>query len=126
MIVDLSAATNTGNKIYHTWQMIQWLDIIAEYVEYGSGSLFDYLKPEVTIDTDLSGDVQDAIIALIRYTISFLLNYSRLIITFDVDNDVSLRAIIGLLMILFLRVSINFKTDTLICPTINKKNAFTM
>ena len=80
----------------------------------------------MTIDTDLSGDVQDAIIALIRYTISFLLNYSRLIITFDVDNDVSLRVIIGLLMILFLRVSLNFKTDTLICPTINKILAFTM
>ena len=95
-------------------------------MEYGSGSLFDYLKPEVTIDTDLSGDVQDAIIALIRYIISFLLNYSRLIITFDVDNDVSVRAIIGLLMILFLRVSLNFKTDTLICPTINKFFEFTM
>ena len=78
------------------------------------------MKLEVAIDTGAAGDDQDAMMSLIHYKINFLLDGNPLIITFGLGDDVSLRTILDLPMILLLRASPNFEITVLKCPAINK------
>ena len=75
----------------------------------------------MTVDTGGYGDNHGAMTFLIRYKEQFLLDGILLIITFYLGNDVSLRVVFGLPMIMLLRASLNFETSTLLCLSINEK-----
>ena len=106
--------------------MTQCSDIVAVFVEYGSSLKWNSLKFEVAIDTGAARDDHDAMMSLIHYNINFLLDGNPIIITFGLGDDVSLRTVLDLPMILLLRASLNFEIAILKCPVINEYFALHM
>ena len=68
---------------------------------------------EVVINDGVAGDNHGAIPALIRYNIPYFIDDAPPIITFSLDDDLSLLAVLELLMMLLLSVSLNFEIGTL-------------
>lgn len=85
----------------------------------------DSLKNEVPIDTGLIGDNHRTMTYLICYKTPFILDDSPLIINSRIGDDMSLRAILGLRMILLLYVFFDFDTGTLKHLAINEGFVFT-
>ena len=50
MLVDTSAAMNTGNLDYHKWLMSQCPSMVAEYLECGAGTEYDVVQFLATLD----------------------------------------------------------------------------
>ena len=88
-------------------------------MECDSGSKWNLLKPELAIDTSAGNDDHSAITAVIRYRASFLLDDSSLTIIFGLGEDISLRTVLGLPMMLLFHASLDLINGTLSCPAIN-------
>ena len=122
ILVDTGAAMNTGDLKYNLWVMFQCPDIIEEYLQCGKDT--DYDVVHLIAALDLCGvptsDDHDQMTAVIRYKTPYIVTGKGLfILSFALDNDISLRYVLSLLTHLTMVASIGLTSGLLSCTELN-------
>ena len=124
MLLDTSAAMNTGNLAYHQWVMSQCPSMVAEYLECGDGTEYDVVQLLAALD--LKGTHQPvnhgSMTAVIRYRTPYLINNtSPLILSFALGKDVALRSVLGIPCLLAMGAIVDLVKGQLRCSELNQE-----
>ena len=105
MLLNTGAAMNSGSLTYHLWVMSQCLEMVGEFIQYGDGTGYNVVQLLAALDLDSSHQPLDhgKMTAVIRYKTPYLVNKrDPLFIYFAFGNDISLRCVLGLPILLAL------------------------
>ena len=123
MLVDTSAAMNSGNLAYHLWVMSECPEMVGEFIQCGGTSDYDVVKLLAALDLDTSQQPVEYghMTAVIRYRTPYLVNKrDPLFIYFALGNNVSLRCVLSLPTLLAISGSINLVKGEIVCSAINR------
>ena len=123
MFVDTGDAINTGNFDFHMWVMSQCLDIVDGFLQCGKDTAYDVVHLLAALNLkDINTDATHRqMTAVIRYKTPYIVaNMGTFILSFALENDVSLRSILGLPMHLAMEADINLVKSLLSCIELNR------
>ena len=121
MLLDTGTAMNSGSLTYHLWVMSQCPEMVGEFIQYGDGTGYDVVQVLATLDLDSSHQPLDhgKMTTVIRYKTPYFINKrDPLFLSFALENDVSLRCVLGLPTLLALSGLINLVKGEFICSEI--------
>ena len=99
MLLDTGAAMDSGSLTYHLWVMSQCPEMVGEFIQCGDGTGYDVFQLLAALHLDSRHQPLDhgKIKVVIRYkTLYFINKRDPLFIYFVLENDVSLRCVLGL------------------------------
>ena len=115
---------NTGDLKYHLLVMSQCPDIVDEFLQCGKDT--DYDVVHLLVALDLSGvptnDDHGQMTAVIWYKTPYIVNgKGAFILSFALGNDVSIRCVLGLPILLAICASIGLAFGLLSCTELNRE-----
>ena len=129
MLVDTGTAMNSGNLAYHLWVMSECPEMVGESIQCGGTSDYDVVKLLAALDLDTSQQSVEHghMAAVIRYRTPYLVNKrDPLFIYFSLENDVSLRCVLGLPTLLTIGGLINLVKGEFFCSDIDRTFALSL
>ena len=129
MLLDNSAAMNSGSLTYHLWVMSQCPEKVGEFIQFGDGTGYDAVQILASLNLNSSHQPLDygKVTAVVRYKIPYFINKrDPLFISFALENDVSLRIVLGIPALLTLGGLINLVKEEFICSEINRTFPLTL
>ena len=91
ILVESGTATNSGNKNYHRQAMHHYPNMVAECLECGPGTKFDFVRLRVAVDSVFVMD--GSLSAIIRYRTPYLISSRPLLLSFGLGDSLSLNKI---------------------------------
>ena len=110
ILVDTRAAINSGHLDYHLLFMSQCPKMVADFLQCGENTNYDVVQLFAVLGLNLGQlpNNHGQMTAIIRYHTPYLVNNKDpLILSFALGNDMSLRSLIGLPILLSMDVTIN-------------------
>ena len=121
--VDSCAAMNTGNLLLHQYIITQHPTIVAEYIQYDDKNPFDPIKLQCAVDDNgLSAPENGKLTAIVRYHTPYkFTDGSPVLVSFGLGKDVAVRSILGLPTLRQWQSSIDFASNKLVCPKLQRR-----
>ena len=116
ILVNTEAAMNTGSLDYHRWVMSQCPKMVEECVQCGKDTVYDVVHLLAALNIrDANQDVDHGkMTAVIRNKAPYIVKCrGPFILSFVLGHDVSLRCVLGLPTLLFIRTAINLLSGEL-------------
>ena len=118
VLVDTGAAMNLGYKDCHFCVMSQCPEIVAEYLQCDENTYYDTVQLLAALDLNVvpQSNTHDQMTAVVKYHTLYLVNDTEsLIISFALDNDISLCSVLGLPNLLSMSATIDLQRGTISC-----------
>ena len=121
--VDSCAAMNTGNLLLHQYIITQHPSIVAEYIQYDDKDPFDPIKLQCAVDdAGLNASENGKLTAIVRYHTPYkFVDGSPVLVSFGLGKDVAVRSILGLPTLRQWQSSIDFASNKLVCPNLQRR-----
>lgn len=122
MMFDTGAVMNSSILSYHLWAILEYLEIVGEFIQCGDNTGYDFVQLITALDLDPNKQPLDhgKMTAVIHYRTPYLVkNRDHMFISFSLGDDVSLRCVIGLPILLSLGGLINLIKGTFSCSELN-------
>ena len=121
--IDSCAAMNTGNLLLHQFIITNHPNIVAEYIQYDDSEPFDPIQLQCAVnDLDKITNDHGKLTAIVRYRTPYTYaNGKPVLVSFGLGADVAVRSIIGVPTLRSWQASIDFGTNKLICPGIQRR-----
>ena len=114
---------NTGNLLLHQFIITRHPYIVAEYIQYDDSNPFNPIQLQCAVnDLDKTTEEHGKLTAIVRYRTPYTdIRGKPVLVSFGLGADVAVRSIIGVPTLRSWQASIDFGSDKLICPGIQRR-----
>ena len=121
--IDSCAAMNTGNLLLHQFIITTHPSIVAEYIQYDDSEPFDPIQLQCAVnELDKITEEHGKLTAIVRYRTPYTYADGKpVLVSFGLGADVAVRSIIGVPTLRSWKASIDFGSNKLICPGLQRR-----